>query len=231
MRRYTRKLLALANPQGNVENLQKALELVPELDVDAVALLGNLTSGNGEYKDFFRVLGRSAVPVFYVPGQQDAPARDYLREAYNIEVAFPHLHGVHGSFAFGPGHVIFAGMGGDISESGQERDEESQLRYPAWEVEYRLKVLYELRDYLKIFLFQRAPAHKGLHESGSQELAELIKTHNPRLVVSYDNDYQGSVFGHEWLGSSLIVVPGSLAEGDFSVVDVLESKVETGNVR
>jgi Icc-related predicted phosphoesterase len=234
MRKFTRKVLALANPRGAVEYLKKAVSLVPELEADIIVLVGDL-AGNGDkaatYRQVFKELGNSPVPSFYVPGPNDAPISEYLREAYNMEIVFPYLHSVHGTFAFAPGHVLVAGMGGLVTDQETTREEKELLRSPGWEAEYRLKVLRELKDYQKIFLFTRAPAHKGLHESGSESLAELIKTHNPRLVVTYDSDYSGSVFKHEWLGKSLVVVPGSLAEGDFSVVDLHEAEIETGNVR
>lgn len=234
MRRFTRKVLALARPDGRYDHLERTVELIPDLDVDAVLLVGDL-AGPGDkpeaYRRIFKILGKAPVPSFFVPGPHDAPVEDYLREAYNLEIVFPYLHGVHGSFAFAPGHVVVAGMGGNILDQDQGREEVSHLAYPAWEVEYRLKVLRELKDYQKVFLFARMPAHKGLHESGSEELAELVKTHNPRLVLAYDAGYAGSVLKHEWLGKSLVVAPGSLAEGDFTVVDLHEGKIETGNVR
>ena len=78
-------------------------------------------------------------------------------------------------------HVLFAGMGGEIvDDPDAEREEQQALRYPAWEVEYRLKVLRELaHDYQKVFLFTTVPAHKGLRRPGSEMLAELIKTYSP----------------------------------------------------
>ena len=234
MRRFTRKVLALANPAGELDYVTKVVGLIPELDVDAVVLVGDLAGGGkkaGQYRSIFKALGGAPVPSFYVPGPNDAPVEEYLREAYNIEIVFPYLHSVHGSFAFAPGHVLVAGMGGQIHDEETGREEVANLSYPAWEAEYRLKVLNELKDYQKIMLFSRMPAHKGLHEAGSEELAELIKTHNPRLVVAYDGSYDGSVLKHEWLGKSLVVVPGSLAEGDFSVIDLHDAKIETGNVR
>lgn len=234
MRKFTRKVLALAEPRGAVDYLSRVVDLVPELDVDAIVLVGDLAGEKNKpesYRQVLKALGNSPVPSFYVPGPQDAPIGEFLREAYNMEVVFPYLHSVHGSFAFAPGHVLVAGMGGYVSDEGDEREEGKRLLYPGWEAEYRLKVLHELKDYLKIFLFSRMPAHKGLHENGSESLAELIKTHNPRLVVAYDPAYQGSTFKHEWLAKSLVVVPGSLAEGDFTVVDLHEAEIETGNVR
>ena len=233
-RKFTGKILALASLEGRHDYLERTVKLIPNLDVDALVLVGNL-AGSGakadDYRKAFKILGQAPVPSFYVPGPRDAPVQEYLREAYNIEIVYPYLHGVHGSFAFAPGHVVIAGMGGEIVDRDPEREEATRLAYPAWEVEYRLKVLRELKDYQKVFLFAHMPAHKGLHEAGSVELAELIKTHNPRLVVAYDPGFAGSVVKHEWLGKSLVVAPGSLAEGDFTVVDLREARIETGNVR
>ncbi len=233
-RRFTRKVLALANLAGQHDYLERVVKLIPDLDVDALMLIGNLAGSgtkNEDYRTTFKILGRAPVPSFYIPGPRDAPVEVYLREAYNIEIVFPYLHGVHGSFAFAPGHVLVAGMGGEILDRDHGREEVARLAYPAWEVEYRLKVLRELKDYQKVFLFTHMPTHKGLHEAGSEELAELIKTHNPRLVIVYDPGFSRSVLKHERLGKSLVVVPGSLAEGDFSVVDLHDAKIETGDVR
>lgn len=235
VRRFTRKVLALAELRGELDYLERVVDLLPDLGVDAVVLVGNLAGAKGtkseDYRRIFKTLGRSSVPSFYVPGPADAPMEEYLREAYNMEIVYPFLHGVHGTFAFAPGHVLVAGMGGQILDQDHGREEQRYLAYPGWEVEYRLKVLRELKDYQSVFLFTHMPAHKGLHESGSEELAELIKTHNPRLVVAYDAGFDGSVLKHEWLGKSLVVVPGALAEGDFTVVDLHEAKIETGDVR
>jgi len=233
-RKFTRKVLTLARLEGQLDHLERAVELIPDLGVDALVLVGDLAGAGtktDDYRKAFKILGRASVPSFYVPGPRDAPVEDYLREAYNLEIVYPYLHGVHGSFAFAPGHVLIAGMGGEIADGDRGREEVTRLVYPAWEAEYRLKVLRELKDYQKVFLFARMPAHKGLHESGSEELAELIKTHNPRLVVAYDPGFTGSVLKHEWLGKSLVVAPGSLAEGDFTVVDLHDAKIETGDVR
>src|SRR6478609_3755132 len=47
-------------------------------------------------------------------GAADAPLSTYLRESNNMELVYPHLNGVHGTFAIGPSHVLFVGMGGKI---------------------------------------------------------------------------------------------------------------------
>jgi Icc-related predicted phosphoesterase len=188
-------------------------------------LLGNLGAdgkASSEYAKLLRKVGEAKLPAFYVPGPGDVPFVRYLREAYNAEIVFPSLHGVHGAFAFAPGHLLFAGMGGEVADDPRsEREESKSLRYPSWEVEYRLKFLRELKDYRKVFLFGTPPAHKGLGEAGSETLAELVKTYSPQLVL-----VGGEGFRRERLGTSLVVSPGRLGEGEFALVDLPAGKAE-----
>lgn len=115
-------------------------------------------------------------------------------------------------------------MGGEIvDDPDAEREEQQALRYPAWEVEYRLKVLRELaHDYQKVFLFTTVPAHKGLRRPGSEMLAELIKTYSPRVALVAG----GEGVRKEMLANTLVVVPGSLARGEYAVVDVQDRTVK-----
>jgi hypothetical protein len=63
----------------------------------------------------------------------DAPVHDYPIEAFNLEVVFPSLHVVHGTFATAPGDLDFAGLGGEIVDDPDTlRAEEAPLGYPGW---------------------------------------------------------------------------------------------------
>lgn len=90
----------------------------------------------------------------------------------------------------------------------------------------RLKFLSELKDYQKVFLSSTPPEHKGLHEPGSTVLAELINSYKPRLVL-----VSGKEPKRELLGTSLVVMVGSLTEGDFSIIDLREQTVEIRSIR
>jgi len=94
-----------------------------------------------------------------------------------------------------------------------------------------MKVLRELKDYQKVFLFATKPEHKGLGDEGSEVVAELIKTFKPRVAIVAGPNLPGADLKHEMLGTTLVVMPGSLSEGDFSVIDINSQKFETGNVR
>ncbi len=232
MRKHVRRVLATTDIAGNTEYLERLAEVIESADVDAVALIGNLASPTGtdkveQYKAVFKAAGHFQVPVFYIPGPNDVPLYQYLREAYNIELVFPMLKGVHGKVAFGPGHVAFLGMGGHILDDEHVvPDEHAELKYPGWMVEYELKILNELKDYVKVFLFSTPPSHKGLNKEGSVTLEELIKTFAPVAAIVADNE-----FYHEFLGTTLVVSPGKLSNGDYSVIDLRRRKVETGDVR
>ena len=143
-----------------------------------------------------------------------------------MEVVYPDLHGVHATFAMASRQLIITGMGGTIEDRpNAKRDEVETLRYPGWELEYRLKFLREFKDYQKIFLFTTPPAHKGRHDNGSATVAEVIKTYSPEVVL-----VSGKESRHEMGGTSLVVATGSLAEGKFTLVDLKEREVATGTL-
>ena len=229
MNREVRKLLAFGGINGAVDTLEQLLGELGDHPVAVVAVVGDLGaawSKGDTYRAIFKALGHAGKPAFWVPGPVDAPLGDYLRESYNLETVYPHLHGLHGTVAFGPGQFLFAGMGGEIVDDPDAvRSEEALLRYPAWEAEYRLKVLHQLKEHPKVFLFTTRPAHKGLREPGSEALAELIKTHNPRLVI-----VGGEGATEERLAKTIVVCPGRLELGQYSLIDLHDLTVEVGTV-
>lgn len=224
MSRTIRSLLVAGEIRGELEALERLVGRIPDLGVDALAVVGDLGAAWSKpdaYRRIFRLLGESGTPTFWVPGPTDAPLGEYFREAHNMEIVFPTLHGVHGTAAQPDGQLLVAGMGGEIvDDPDAKRNEEAILRYPGWEVEYRLKVVREFKDRQLVFLFTTQPAHKGLHEPGSEVLAELINTYRPRVVA---------VGGEEpkWrlIGRSLVVAPGRLRD-QYAVIDLRELTVE-----
>lgn len=225
MSQAIRRLLVAGNVRGEIEPLARLLGRAWEVEADAIAVVGDLGvawSKQETYRDIFKRLGESGKPTFWIPGPIDAPLGEYLREAHNMEIAFPMLRGVHGTAAQADGHLLFAGMGGEISDEPEtQRDEEAMLRYPGWEVEYRLKILREFKEREKVFLFTSSPAHKGLHGAGSETLAELIKTYNPRLVVIAQEGATEML-----IGKSLVVAPGRLDRDQYALVDLHDLSVE-----
>jgi uncharacterized protein len=224
--RVTRVLCA-AEPRGSADAIDALVHAASDLDVQAIALVGDLTSGDdharADYRGVFRALGRAGLPAFWVPGPADAPVEHYLREAHNIEIVHPFLHGVHGSVAFASGSVLVAGFGGEVDDDPEgARDEQQRLRYPRWEAEYRLKALErELSEVPElILLFATPPAHKGLGIEGSEALAELAATYRARLVVCAGSPRTMMI------GRTLVVAPGPLVDGACAVADLHARTVE-----
>jgi uncharacterized protein len=215
------RVLCAADARGSSEAIDALLRAADDLDVQAIALVGDLAGDGGDpvadYRSLFRALGRAGHQTYWVPGPADAPVSQYMLEAHNIEIVHPFLHGVHGTVAFAPGSVLVAGFGGEVDDNpAGERDEVQRLRYPRWEVEYRLKLLErELSEHQQlILLFSTPPAHKGLGTPGSEALAELAVTHRARLVVC------GGAPGTIMLGRTLVVAPGRLTDGSYAVADL-----------
>ena len=191
-----------------------------------IALVGSLTPKNKdprEYAGVLKALSEARLPAFYIPGPEDAPFPEFLREAATFEVGYPNVRSVHGTFGIAPGHVVWSGIGGTIKDHPDTiRDEVGALCYPGWEVEYRLKFLQGLKDYQNVFMFTTFPEDKGRREKGSAVLAEIIKIYNPRLVL-----VGGGEPGHEILGKSLLVALGCVAKGKFSLIDLQKGEVTT----
>jgi uncharacterized protein len=229
MAKHIQKVLAVGGINGEIDLLGSVFEELGNEPIDAVALVGDLGapwSKPDTYRALFKALGHADRAAFWIPGPNDAPISDYLRESYNMEIAYPKLRGVHATAAIGPDHVLFAGIGGEVVDDPETvRSEEALIRYPGWEAEYRLKVVGEFKDYAKVFLFTTRPAHKGLHEPGSEVLAELINTYRPRIVIT-----GGDEPSEASLGTSLVLCPGRLDRGRYALVDFHNSTVEFGSV-
>jgi Icc-related predicted phosphoesterase len=220
------RVLCAADPRGAADAVEGLSDAAAEADADAVALVGDLR-GEGDrgetYRAIFKALGKLGLPAYWVPGPSDAPVADHLRAAHDMEIVFPFVHGVHGTAAFAPGYVLFAGLGGEVDDDPDgARDETNRLRYPRWEAEYRLKIIRELEEHERVLLFSTPPAHKGHGTRGSEALAELIGTHRPRLVVC------GGERATTMIGRSLVVAPGSLADGHYAVANLHSHEVTQG---
>jgi Icc-related predicted phosphoesterase len=226
--RLTRVLCA-GDPRGSAEALARLSEAAASRDVQAVAVVGDLGIGGergDSYRALFRALGDIGLPAYWVPGPNDAPVADYLREAHNMELVFEMLRGIHGTAAMTPdGHVLVAGIGGHVDDDPEAlREETSRLSYPRWEAEYRLKIIRELDEHQVMLLFATPPSNRGRGSGGSEALAELVGTYRPRLVVCGGEAATGMI------GRSVVVAPGSLAEGSYAIADLQTHAVEWADV-
>jgi Icc-related predicted phosphoesterase len=213
------RILCAADPRGSVEAIEQLLGEAEGLNVQVVTLVGDIGGGSdraASVRTLLRSLRAGGRATFVVPGPGDAPIEDYLREAHNAEVIIPNLHGVHGTAAWAPGdHVLVAGVGGEIDDDpSARRDEIERLHYPRWEPEYRLKVLREFPEHELVLLFATPPAHRGSGVDGSDVVFELVGTWRPRLTVCSGGH------GTYMIGRTIVVSPGSLADGHYALADL-----------
>ena len=219
------RILCLSSPRGDGDAIAALARTVGDGNVHAVCVVGDL-AGAGRaldtYRSVFKALAGLDLPVYWVPGRDDAPVGDYLREAHNMEQVFGRLRGVHGTAAITPdGHTLVAGLGGEVVDHPEaQREEIALLRYPRWEAEYRLKAISDFDEHQVILLFATPPAHKGLGTGGSEALAELVATHRARLCVC------GGRRGTELLGRTLVVAPGEVGEGQYAIADLEAREAE-----
>jgi Icc-related predicted phosphoesterase len=221
--------MAAADPHGSARTLEQLGQVAADRDVQAICLIGNLSEDGATasgYRDVFHTLGTIGLPAYWVPGPADAPVGEYLHEAYNMEVVFPFLHGVHGTASLAPdGHILFAGLGGKVGDDPNgPRDEQQSLTYPRWEAEYRMKVLRDFDEHQLVLMFATPPAHKRVDDQGSEVIAEMVKTMRPRVVLC------GGERVSEMLGRTRVVAPGNMEQGQYAVVDVLSQDVEWGDL-
>jgi Icc-related predicted phosphoesterase len=222
------RILCAADPRGDVGAIERLLASAAELEVNAVAVVGDLAAAGAResHRAVFRALGAGGLPTFWVPGPGDAPVAHYLREAHDAATVHPHLRGVHGTATLASdGHTLVAGLGGEVDDDPEgPREELERLRYPRWEAEYRLRIIGEFDELQPVLLFSTPPAHKGRHTPGSEVLAQLAATYRARLVVC------GGERMTAMLGRTLVVAPGSLQAGHFAVADLHQREAQLGEL-
>jgi uncharacterized protein len=220
------KLLALGGVNGAVEPLKAALQDLAD-DTAAIAVVGELGGPDGTpetYREVLRALGRAERPTYWVPGATDSTLRHHLHDTSGLEIAFPQLHGVHGRVADGPGHILFAGMGGEIVD-GDDPPPGEGLSYSGREALYRLREITEFKEHPLVLLFTTPPRHKRSRSEGSEAVAELINTYRPRLAI-----VAGDGVSEERLGTTLVVSPGRVDRGQYAVVGLHDLSIEVGDV-
>jgi uncharacterized protein len=212
------RTLAFAHLDGELDRLEDLERVVAEERAELVVFAG---SARADHRDadpeaprslhrVLHVLARLPCPVAVIPGEHDWPERHVMPVLTGQEWSERHLHSVHGSFA-SVRTLSVAGFGGQVTE--RERETDAALRYPGWEVRYRLAFLADLDQDL-LLVFHHPPAQvreldlvDGNH-TGSETVTELIGTWDPKVAV-----VAGARPGSEVYGKTLVVSPGRFAAG------------------
>jgi Icc-related predicted phosphoesterase len=218
------QVLACAHLDGELDRLRDLQRAVDEERPDLVVFAGSaLAPGRAAEKGaaqslhhVLHTLGDLPCHVAVVPGAHDAPEARVLPIMTGLDWTERHLHCVHG-MAVPMSELAIAGFGGQVTEHEREIDE--ALRYPGWEVEYRMAFLSQLDQSLLLLVFHHPPANvrelEPLDERGGSEVVtELIGTWKPGVAVA-----AGPRPGRGMHGTTVVVSPGRLDRGEYAVFD------------
>jgi Icc-related predicted phosphoesterase len=182
------------------------------------------------YARFLEILGALNLPCYIVPGHLDAPERIFLQASLNCGAMAPTVALVHRSFAQMGRTFLVAGLGGRLTPD--RRETTWAIEYPFWEAALSLDFSHRLnQDH--ILLFHTPPTGTDLDLQGGKHVGApvvnaLIKAFHPKIVFcGHAQDGQGKTM----IDGSLVVNPGPLAKGYYSILDTQEKKVYFDNVR
>lgn len=176
------------------------------------------------YRRFIEEVGRFQGTVRIVPGHRDAPLSAFLRVVLKDAAAGSQVGLVHQSFINVGRDFVLVGFGGDITED--ERETEVVNCFPGWELSPFLEILEHLPQD-PILLTHYPPLAEtidlvdGAHV-GSPLLREMIDRHRPAYVFC---GHTHSSQGIEAIGRTVVVNPGSLALGNYAIVNTRKETV------
>ncbi len=166
-------------------------------------------------EEFFQTLGGLKVFSAIIPGPGDIPLQDFLRMGMHAEIEFPGVHLVHATVAQKE-NVAICGVGGLLVEDIQPQIESSSSTL----AKYFLRSLWNVAQPCKILLLSAPPpGYLGGH-AGSRMTSLFIDSYHPTLcVVGGNSERRGS----ERVASTLVINPGSLAEGHAVWLDLRQA--------
>lgn len=182
-----------------------------------------IEASSGIYRRFFDVLKECGKTSLVIPGNVDAPIRQYLGQYMRTDFPVDKITCVHQSFRPLGKDLLVAGFGGEITD--EEEEEFFVLRYSRWRIEYGLRFLEMMRQ-RKILLFHTPPVGKLAlddgNDKGHQVINEIIARLKPQWAFC---GHAHKAQGREEIGDSAIVNPGALKNGHYAVVDTDKREV------
>lgn len=254
-------ILALTDLRGQIQYAERLPAVCRNAAVQAVVFTGNIVDGGARmaewenarreglhpdlakpavqaqeqadqrlYTRFLAILGALNCPSYIVPGHLDAPERSFLQASLHYGVVAPTVALVHRSFALMGRHFVVAGFGGRLT--ADKRETVWTIEYPFWEADLSFDFPRRV-DQQRILLFHTPPSGTNLDLQGGKHVGApvvnaIIKEYHPQIVFcGHALDGQGQTV----IGNSLVVNPGPLAEGYYTLLDTQGKQVYFGNVR
>jgi Icc-related predicted phosphoesterase len=178
------------------------------------------------YRAFYNAFAELKIKMVIVPGNMDAPLKRFL-DVFEKE-AFPrgNIELVHARWIECCGYAI-GGFGGEITESG--REDFFVLQFP--QADLFMKLTPAQGSKKRILLFHTPPLghldeDSGRHK-GVKAIKKIIEEVSPVLAV-FGHSHKSS--GKDLIGTSLLINPGAMKEGNWAVVDLEKKEVRFNNV-
>lgn len=172
--------------------------------------------GKESLREFAEVLAKTSRPVYFLPGESDAPEEEYFHVVYSYGNIYPNLHQAHERL-YREEFFWVAGFGGGLSTTDDERS--LLLHYTQPWAQFACRHWRYLTGE-KVLLFHTPPVSR-LDKSkderkGAVFLNELIEELSPKLVF-----HGMAEKGQGWvkLGETVVVNPGFLRDGCYAVVE------------
>jgi Icc-related predicted phosphoesterase len=175
------------------------------------------------YNAFFSTLADAEPRAYVIPGTKDAPLDVFLQVAGNREVIAHNIHVVHNrittKFVSPQARDMYVcGIGGMIND--KESENFFVLQYSRWQALYTAEGFVEYPD-PKLLLLHTPPAI--MSDKGSKVVDEIISTVRP------SHAFCGAIDGlqaEKTVGTTLVVSPGALSDGNYAILDSLAKTVE-----
>ena len=175
------------------------------------------------YDAFFCSLAESGTRSYVIPGGIDAPLDVFLQIAINREVVAHNTHIVHNrittKFVSPQARDMYVcGFGGIIDE--KESENFFVLQFSRWQALYAAEGFVDYPD-PKVLLLHTPPA--AMAGTGPGVVGEIISTVRPSHCFCGAAD---GLQGEKTVGTTFVVCPGAMSDGNYAVVDSLTNKVE-----
>jgi hypothetical protein len=161
--------------------------------------------------EFGAALGGLGVFSAVIPGPNFEPLDQFYRLGMAVELEFPQVHAVHATLVE-ERDIAVCGLGVAIREEALMREDSFS----------RIQALYFLRPLRtsvkprKLLLLPEPPPGALGGPEGNQVIGEIIDSLRPSLCVVAGRTERR---GLQWIASTLLVNPGSLADASAALVD------------
>ncbi|MBN1596090.1 metallophosphoesterase family protein [candidate division FCPU426 bacterium] len=175
------------------------------------------------YKRFCGLVDSLGIPVLVIPGKMDAPEERYFMFMQQAAFLSDNIILLHENTAKLESYIV-TGFGGELAE--HEKEDYFILQYPRTETLFGTRRMRYINP-PRILLFHTPPIVSMDEQAGMQKGSRLVNEVLNAVAPSFL--FCGPSFSVPWrheMGGTVVMNPGSLADGYFAVVDTKSRDAE-----